>query len=219
MMEVKEIKAKDLNTQNFITEKVEEISSIVRDGVVINALSGGVDSSTVTMLGHKALGDRLRTYFIDNGLMRKNEPKEIASLFEKLGIKVVVVDACEKFFQALKGITDPEQKREAVRQTFYKDVFGELVRETGAKHILQGTIFTDIEETVAGIKKQHNIFAQLGIDPEKNFRLPNYRALAATSERWSEKSCRSSGVTKISIQQNAIPWTCFSYQDNWRSNS
>ncbi|MDX9812832.1 MAG: GMP synthase (glutamine-hydrolyzing), partial [Bacteroidales bacterium] len=73
------------------------------------------------------------------------------------------------FFAALAGITDPEKKREAITQTFYKDVFGKAVRESGAPFLLQGTILTDIDETVAGIKRQHNVFEQLGIDPEATF--------------------------------------------------
>ncbi|NMC40272.1 MAG: ExsB family transcriptional regulator, partial [Bacteroidales bacterium] len=70
---------------------------------------------------------------------------------------------------ALKGITDPEEKREAITQTFYKDVFGRLVRDSNARHLLQGTILTDVDETVAGIKRQHNVFEQLGIDPQEAF--------------------------------------------------
>lgn len=187
-MEIRELKTKDLNPEAFITEKVDEISSIVGEGKVVNTLSGGVDSSTVTMLGDRALGDNLKTYFINSGLMRENEPQEVASLFKKLGVEVEIVNAQEKFFAALKGITDPEEKREAVRQTFYRDVFGKLVKETGAKCILQGTIFTDIEETVAGIKRQHNIFKQLGIDPEKAF---GYKIIEPLQE------LRKDGVRKI----------------------
>lgn len=168
-MEINEIKTEDLNPEKFIEEKVNEISSAVGDGFAINALSGGVDSSTVTMLAHKALGDRLKTYFIENGIMREGEPERIASLFEKLGVHVEIINAKEKFFNALKGITDPEEKREAITQTFYKDVFGGLVKESGAKYLLQGTILTDIDETVAGIKRQHNVFEQLGINPEEAF--------------------------------------------------
>jgi GMP synthase (glutamine-hydrolysing) len=77
--------------------------------------------------------------------------------------------AKDDFFGALKGITDPEEKREAVTQTFYKDVFGRLVKESDSKYLLQGTILTDVDETVAGIKRQHNVFEQLGIDPQKTF--------------------------------------------------
>ena len=85
-----------------------------------------------------------------------------------------IVDAPEEFFAALKGLTDPEEKREAITQTFYRRVFGRIVKESGAKVLLQGTILTDVDETVAGIKRQHNVFAQLGIDPEATF---GYRIL------------------------------------------
>jgi GMP synthase (glutamine-hydrolysing) len=166
---MEEIKAEDLEPEKFVKEKIEEILAIIGSNSAINALSGGVDSSTVTMLGHKALGDRLKTYFIENGLMREGEPEQVVSIFEKLGVKVEIVDAQKQFFNALKSITDPEEKREAITQTFYRDVFGKLVRESGAKFLLQGTILTDVEETVAGIKRQHNILEQLGIDPEREF--------------------------------------------------
>jgi GMP synthase (glutamine-hydrolysing) len=168
-MEIKEIKTYDLKPKEFIDQKVKEIFSIVGDGLAINALSGGVDSSAVTMLGHKALGNRLKTCFIENGLMRQDEPQKIATLFGKLGVNVEIIDAQKEFFEALKGLTDPEEKREAITQTFYKNVFGRLVRASGAKYLLQGTILTDVDETVAGIKRQHNVFEQLGIDPQEAF--------------------------------------------------
>ena len=166
---IKEITAQELNTENFINEKVKEIRKAVGDGMAINALSGGVDSSTVTMLGHRALGERLKTVFIENGLMRAGEPAAVAGLFQTLGLRVEVVNAKKDFFAALEGITDPEEKREAITQAFYRDVFGRIVKESGARYLLQGTILTDIDETVAGIKRQHNVFAQLGIDPNEAF--------------------------------------------------
>lgn len=166
---IKEITAQELDTDRFINQQIKEIKETVGDGLAINALSGGVDSSTVTMLGHRALGDRLKSVFIENGLMRAGEPEQVAYFFEKLGVPIEVVDAREEFFTALKGITDPEEKREAITQAFYKDVFGRLVKESGAKYLLQGTILTDVDETVAGIKRQHNVFEQLGIDPQEAF--------------------------------------------------
>ncbi|UCD37457.1 MAG: ExsB family transcriptional regulator [Fidelibacterota bacterium] len=166
---IKEITAQELDPQRFISGKVEEINAAVGDGMAINALSGGVDSSTVTMLGHRALGERLRTVFIENGLMREGESRQVADLFSELGVKVEIVDAREEFFAALQGLTDPEEKREAITQTFYREVFGRLVKDSGAKHLLQGTILTDVDETVAGIKRQHNVFEQLGIDPRDAF--------------------------------------------------
>jgi len=166
---IKEITARELNVDDFINEKINEIREIVGDGMAINALSGGVDSSTVTMLGHRALGSRLKTLFIDNGIMREGEAGQVVRLFRHLGVEVEVIDARKEFFSAFKGITDPEEKREAVTQTFYRDVFGRAIKESGAKHLLQGTILTDVDETVAGIKRQHNVFEQLGIDPEEAF--------------------------------------------------
>jgi GMP synthase (glutamine-hydrolysing) len=164
---MQEIKLKHLDPVKFIDEQAQAIASAVGSGLAVNALSGGVDSSVVTLLGFKALGNRLKTYFIDNGIMRLDEPPQIAAIFQKLGVPVEICDAREQFLNALKGLTDPEEKREAITQTFYRDVFGRLVRESSAKHLLQGSIYTDVEETVAGVKRQHNILSQLGIDTEK----------------------------------------------------
>ncbi len=164
---MREIKLEELNPERFIEEKIKEISSVVGGNLAINALSGGVDSSTVTMLGHEALGSRLKTYFIDNGLMREDEPKYIVSLFKNLGVDVELVDTKEIFFERLKGLIDPEEKREAITQAFYRDVFGKIVKESSAKYLLHGTNYTDVKETVAGIKRQHNILKQLGIDTKE----------------------------------------------------
>ncbi len=168
-MNVKEITPEQLNVEQFINEQVESLRQVVGEGLAVNALSGGVDSSVVTMLGHRALGKRLKTYFVSNGIMREGEPEYIVGVFAKLGVPVELVDAEDAFFGALSGLTDPEQKREAITQTFYKKVFGDLVRASGARFLLQGTNWTDVEETVAGVKRQHNILEQLGIDTQKEF--------------------------------------------------
>jgi GMP synthase (glutamine-hydrolysing) len=171
---IQEVQAGKLDAKRFIEEKVAEIRAAVGEEKAINALSGGVDSSTVTMLGHKALGRQLCTVFVENGLMRAGEAESVRRLFVRLGVEVEVVEARDQFFAALKGVTDPEAKREAITQTFYKQVFGRLVKESGARFLLQGTILTDVDETVAGIKRQHNVFEQLGIDPQAAF---GYRIL------------------------------------------
>jgi len=185
---IEEITAQEINCEQFIKEKVKEIQDVVGDGRAINALSGGVDSSTVTMLGHRALGERLKVVFIENGLMRQGEAEEVVGLFQKLGVTVQVVDAHKEFFSSLKGITDPEVKREVITQTFYRNVFGRMVKESGAKHLLQGTILTDVDETVAGIKRQHNVFEQLGINPQESF---GYRIVEPLIQ------LRKDGVRKI----------------------
>ena len=169
-MEIEEVALEGMDVAAFIDRQVKEISSSVGDALAVNALSGGVDSSVVTLLGHKALGERLKTYFIENGLMREGEAQYVVNVFAALGVPVEIVDASDEFFAALKGLTDPEEKRDkGITQVFYKDVFGRLVTDSGAKHLLQGTNYTDVEETVAGVKRQHNILAQLGIDTEEAY--------------------------------------------------
>jgi GMP synthase (glutamine-hydrolysing) len=185
----KGIPVEELNSEEFIESQVAHIRRTVgEEGTAVNALSGGVDSSVVTMIGHRALGERLKTVFIDNGLMREGEPERVAALFQSLGVRVNVVKARREFFEALKGLVDPEEKREAVTQAFYKDVFGRIVREGGARYLLQGTILTDVDETVAGIKRQHNVFEQLGIDPQDAF---GYKIIEPLVE------LRKDGVRKV----------------------
>jgi len=158
-----------MDYKKFVEEQVAHIKQTVGQAKAINALSGGVDSSLVTVLGHRAIGDRLRTVFIDNALMREGEPQRVVEIFDSLGIHVELVDAGKEFLSALAGLTDPEEKRQAITDTFYSKLFSRLVRESNAKFLLHGTILTDIEETVAGIKRQHNILEQLGIDPEEAY--------------------------------------------------
>ncbi|MGZ6202129.1 MAG: GMP synthase (glutamine-hydrolyzing) [Thermodesulfobacteriota bacterium] len=177
-----------MNYKTFVEQQIASIRESVGNGIAINALSGGVDSSVVTVIGYRSLGERLKTVFIDNALMRKGEPERVVKVFARMKIPVQLVDARTEFLDALKGLTDPEEKRNAVTNTFYSKVFGRLVRETGAKFLLHGTILTDIEETVAGIKRQHNILAQLGIDPEKEY---GYKVLEPL------QTLRKDGVRKV----------------------
>ena len=167
---MQEITLESLNTDQFIAAQVAAIQQEAGDRIAVSALSGGVDSAVVTLLAHRALGSQLKTLFIENGLMREGEAQQIVDWFAALDVPVEVVDAQDKFFAALSGVTDPEEKREqGITQVFYKDVFAEIVRERGATVLLQGTNYTDVEETAAGIKRQHNVFEQIGIDPKEAF--------------------------------------------------
>jgi len=157
-----------MRIKNFIEEKVEDIRKTVGRETAISALSGGVDSSTCTVLAWRALGHRLKVIFIDDGLMREGEPETVRTVFGKMGIRVDIVDAQEEFFAALSGKLDPEEKRKAFRQAFYS-VFGREVSKSGARFLVQGTIAADIIETKGGVKTQHNILEQVGIDPERGF--------------------------------------------------
>ncbi len=157
-----------LDVKKFIEEKTKEIKEAVRNERAISALSGGVDSSVCTLLAHKALGDNLKVMFIDDGLMRENEPEDVKEIFSGLGIQVNIIGAQEEFFRALKGKSDPEEKRKAFRNIFYT-VFGNEVLRSEAKFLVQGTIAADIIETKGGVKTQHNILEQIGINPEKGY--------------------------------------------------
>jgi GMP synthase (glutamine-hydrolysing) len=182
------VRRRMMNYKTFVQEQIISIRESVGNGVAINALSGGVDSSVVTVLGHRSIGDRLKTVFIDNALMRKGEPERVVKIFAKMKIPVQLVDTRAEFLSELRGLTDPEEKRKAITHTFYSKVFGRLVHETGATFLLHGTILTDIEETVAGIKRQHNILSQIGIDPEKEY---GYKVLEPL------QTLRKDGVRKV----------------------
>jgi len=150
--------------KKFITEKISEIKEIVGEKKAVAATSGGVDSVTCAFLAHRALGEKLTVVFIDDGLMRQDEPINVSNELANLGVEVKLVVAKEDFFRALKGIEDPEEKRKKFRDTFYR-VLGKVVKENKANYVIQGTIAADISETERGIKTQHNILEQIGIDP------------------------------------------------------
>lgn len=157
-----------MDVKRYVEEKVDKIKAEIGQEKAISALSGGVDSSACTVLAHRAIGDNLKVLFIDDGLMRENEPQDVRHIFAGLGIQVDIIAAQAEFFEALKGKIDPEEKRKAFRNIFYT-VFGREVRGSHARFLIQGTIKADIIETQGGIKTQHNILEQIGIDPEQGY--------------------------------------------------
>ncbi|MEA2052275.1 MAG: glutamine-hydrolyzing GMP synthase [Euryarchaeota archaeon] len=151
--------------EKFIEKQVDEVKETIGDEKAVIATSGGVDSTVCAVLTYRAVGDRAVIVFIDDGLMREGEAEQVTNFFKALNMNTRLVDAATEFFDALKGITEPEEKRKAFRNTFYS-VLGRIVREENANYLVQGTIAADILETVKGIKTQHNILEQIGIDPE-----------------------------------------------------
>jgi GMP synthase (glutamine-hydrolysing) len=154
-----------VKAKEFIETAVNEIKETVGKNKVISACSGGVDSMTATYLVHKAVGENLIAVFIDDGLRREGEPEFVVQTLRKSGINTRSIDAKKDFFQALKGKTDAEEKRKAFRDKFYK-TFGKVAKEEKVRFIVQGTIKADVIETVQGIKSQHNVLQQIGINPE-----------------------------------------------------
>ena len=149
---------------DYVAEAVAQIREQVGDEEVILGLSGGVDSSVAAALIHRAIGKQLTCVFVDNGLLRKNEREQVRETFEKnMGLKLIVVDAVDRFMNELAGVTDPEQKRKIIGHTFI-DVFDEEARAIGnVEWLAQGTLYPDVIESVshkgpsAVIKSHHNV--------------------------------------------------------------
>ena len=150
---------------NFVNESVARIKAQVGDGKVICALSGGVDSAVAATLVHKAIGDQLTCIFVNNGLMRKEEPDRVKTTFEKyLNVNLIFSESTERFLSSLKGIVDPEQKRKIIGGEFI-NVFDEEAARLGQVDFLtQGTLYPDVIESAspensvsATIKTHHNV--------------------------------------------------------------
>jgi len=149
----------DWNMPDYIEEAVGRIRSEVGKDQVILGLSGGVDSSVAAALIHRAIGDQLTCVFVDNGLLRLNEAEQVMQTFgEHLGVRVIHVDASEKFLGDLNGVTDPEQKRKIIGREFVEVFQQESARLPQAKWLAQGTIYPDVIESAgAKTKKAHTI--------------------------------------------------------------
>ncbi|MEM4155671.1 MAG: glutamine-hydrolyzing GMP synthase [Archaeoglobaceae archaeon] len=147
-------------------KSIRKILSPEESRKVLAACSGGVDSTVSAVLVARALGKPIKAVFIDDGLRRKGEPESVVKILKELGLDAFIYDAKKEVLGALKGKVDPEEKRKAFREAFYT-VLGKLVREMNAKYLVQGTIAADIVETVGGVKTQHNVLEQLGIDTSK----------------------------------------------------
>ena len=139
----------------FVDEKVGEIDEAVGRGDAVIALSGGVDSSTAAALAYEALGDRLTPVYVDTGLMRKGETESVRKTFDYME-SLRIVDARERFLDALSGITDPEEKRHAIGEQFIRE-FESVAREVDARFLVQGTIYPDRIESEGTIKSHHNV--------------------------------------------------------------
>ena len=144
-----------MDTEEFIRKSIEDIKEEVKDDKVIIALSGGVDSSVASVLAGEAIGDQLEAVFVDHGLLRKDEAKQVEETFkDRLNFKLV--DAEDEFLEALSGVTDPEKKREVIGHKFI-EVFEREAKKSGAKYLLQGTIAPDWIESEGKIKSHHNL--------------------------------------------------------------
>ena len=153
----------DWTPASFVDSTVERLRKEVGDGQVVMALSGGVDSTVAAVLLQQAIGDKLHCIFVDNGLLRKNEFAQVLADYEHLGLNITGVDAKDRFYAALEGLTDPEAKRKAIGRTFIEVFDTEAHRIQGVSFLGQGTIYPDVIESVSvngpsvTIKSHHNV--------------------------------------------------------------
>lgn len=148
-----------LGADEFIADTIEDLKQRI-PGRAIIACSGGVDSMVAATLTSRAIGDRLLAVYVDNGLMRKGETEEVEGMLRDMGINYYIADAGEEFFEALKGVSDPERKRKIIGEKFIR-VFERKAKEFGAEYLVQGTIAPDWIESGDGvrdtIKSHHNV--------------------------------------------------------------
>jgi len=191
------------DAKKFVENSLKDILKIVGESRVISACSGGVDSTVTTVLVHKAVGDKLVAVFIDDGLRREGEPEFVVRTLKSLGIKTKFIDAKADFFAVFKGKTDAEEKRKAFRDKFYKTL-GKAAKEEQIAFIAQGTIKADVIETVGGIKSQHNVLEQIGIDPK----IYGYKILEPLKELFKpdvRKVARELGLPKEISERMPFP--------------
>ena len=146
----------------FIDEQIQKVREIVGDKKVLLGLSGGVDSSVVGVLLHRAIGDQLTSIFVDHGLLRKNEADQVMTMLGgKFGLNIIKVDAQERFLDKLAGVSDPEQKRKIIGNEFIQVFNDEAKKLDGIEFLAQGTLYTDVIEsgtdTAQTIKSHHNV--------------------------------------------------------------
>ena len=148
-----------MDTQMLVDEAIEALESKIDDTAII-ACSGGIDSTVAAVLAHRAVGSLLHCVYVDTGFMRKGETDEVREMFKEMGIELQVVDASERFFSSLDGVTDPEKKRKVIGEQFIR-VFEEEQANCGAKYLVHGTIAPDWIESGGGerdvIKSHHNV--------------------------------------------------------------
>lgn len=192
--------------QEFVEKQTKEIRKTLGDERALVAVSGGVDSTTCAALTHRALGENLLCVMLDDAFMRKGEPERVARLVSQppLQLPIKILNVQERFLEALEGLRDAEEKRKAFRETFY-DTLRETAEEEGCQFLVQGTIAADIVETTGGVKTQHNVLAQMGINPIARFGFQVIEPLASLYKGQVRKVARYLGVPSEISERQPFP--------------
>jgi len=196
----------EFNAQRFVESQVQELRKTIGSEKVLAAVSGGVDSTTAATLVRKAIGPNVFSVFIDTGFMRTNEPDDIIRTLSSLPLPldVEVIDARKRFLNRTRGISDAERKRKLFRATFY-EVLSEEAGKRGCGFLVQGTIAPDWIETRGGIKTQHNVLSQIGIDPEKRYGFRVLEPLAELYKFQVREVAKVVGIREELFQRQPFP--------------
>lgn len=189
--------------KEFVKHQTVAIRKAIGKEKALIAISGGVDSSTCAVLAHRALGDNLICVMLDDAFMREGEPESVSQLLSRrpLNLPMRVLNVRLRFLRAMKGLRDAEEKRKVFRETFYK-VLGEAAKKEQCGVLVQGTIAADIKETTAGIKTQHNVLEQMGINTQRRFGFKVVEPLASLYKEQVRMVARYLGIPEeISARQ------------------
>jgi len=158
------------DTEKFVETTIAETRKNIGTEKALVAVSGGVDSTTCAVLTHKAIGENLVCAILDDAFMRQGEPEHVAETLSKppFNVPTKIINVQERFMQAMKGLKDAEEKRKMFRETFYQ-ALSDTAKNEKCKILVQGTIRADIMETISGVKTQHNVLEQMGINPMERF--------------------------------------------------
>ena len=187
---------------SFVKDTIERLRSII-DGYVLASISGGVDSTTAAFLAKKALGDRVKAVIIDTGYLRLDEPYMVKKILDKY-LPIEIYDFKEEFYKETFNISNSEVKRIKFREVFYR-VLSRIARELNCEYLIQGTIAPDWIETTGGIKTQHNVLEDIGIDPLKRFGIRIIEPLRELYKSEVREIAKYLGVPDVIIYRQPFP--------------
>jgi len=194
------------NPQEFVEKQVEEIRNVLSKERALIAVSGGVDSCTCAALVNKAIGNNLLCVMLDDAFMRLGEPERVAALLSQppLNLPMRILNVKERFLEEMKELRDAEEKRKVFRETFYR-VLSETAEREGIHYLVQGTILADIVETAGGVKTQHNVLSQIGINPRERYGFLIVEPLATLFKGQVREVARYLGLPREIAERQPFP--------------